>query len=201
MNNEQLTPNQLDKVKLLDWVMIIGGAIALVTTGIIGLGMKAYSNALDPKRAEAVAKSIIDYRIPGGSQGEYGIKFAGIKLAKVQSKTSPPDVEIFVMQTPLNRDTQNQEDIERLTTPLQPTPTEFEVVSSYSQNMKFCGKPIDVTIEQGIYSLEDRSSNIPAIQFTASTIVNDERLIVEVQAIGKNAKQKALAVLNSIKCK
>lgn len=201
MNNEPLTPSQLDKVKLLDWVMIIGGAIALVTTGIIGLGMKAYSNALDPKRAEAVAKSIIDYRIPGGSQGEYGIKFAGIKLAKVHSKTSPPDVEIFVMQTPLNRDTQNQEDIERLRTPLQPKPAEIEVLSSYSQNMKFCGKPIDVTIEQGIYSLEDRYSTIPAVQFTVSTIANDERLIVEVQALGKNAKQKALTVLRSIKCK
>jgi len=201
MNDDQLTPKQLDRVKLLDWVMIIGGAIALVTTGIIGLGIKAYNNALDPKRAEAVAKSIIDYRIAGGSEGEFGIKFAGIKLAKVHSKTSPPDVEIFIMQTPLNRDTQNQEDIERLKTPIKLTPTEFEIVSSSSQNLKFCNQPLDVTIDEGNYTLEDQTTNIPAVRYSASTIINEQRLIVEVQAMGKNAKQKALAIFKSIKCK
>lgn len=201
MNDEDLKPKQLDKVKLLDWVMIIGGAIVLVTTGIIGLGIKAYNNALDPERAEAVAKSIIDYRIPGGSQGKLGIKFAGIKLAIVHSKTSPPDVEIFVMQTPLNRDTQNQENIERLRTPLEPTPTQFEVSSSHIQSLKFCNQTLSVTIDEGNYTLEDQTSNIPAVQYSASTIINNERLMVEVQALGKNAKQKALAVFKSIKCK
>lgn len=201
MNDEDLNPKPLDRVKLLDWVMIIGGAIALVTTGIIGLGIKAYNNALDPERAEAVAKSIIDYRIPSGSQGKFGIKFAGIKLAIVHSKTSPPDVEIFVMQTPLNRDTQNQENIERLRTPIEAAPTEFEISSSYNQSLKFCNQPLSVTIDEGHYTLEDQSSSIPAVQYSASTIINNERLVVEVQALGKNAKQKALAVFKSIKCK
>ncbi|MFB2839566.1 hypothetical protein [Floridanema evergladense] len=203
MINEDLRPKELDRVKLLDWVMIIGGAIAIGTTGIIGLGIKAYNNALDPQRAEAVAKTMINYRIPGGSQGKFGIKFAGMKLAIVHSKTSPPDVEIFVMQTPLNRDTQNQEDIERIRTPLEPTPIEFEVTSSSIQKLKFCNIPMDVTIDQGDYTLEkdDQTSIVPAVQYSASTIKNEQRLIVEVQALGKNAKQKALAVFQSIKCK
>lgn len=201
MNDEQLTTNQEYRVRLWDWVTIIGGAIALVTTGILGLGIKAYNNALDPKRAEAVAKSIIDYRIPGGSQGKFGIKFAGIKLAIVHSKTSPPDVEIFVMQTPLNRDTRRQEELERLRSPIEPTPTQFEIFSSSKENLKFCNKPLNVTIDEGSYLLEGQTSNLPAVQYSASTIINNERLIVEVQALGKNAKQKALAVLQSIKCK
>lgn len=201
MEDIDLKPNQLDRVRFLDWVMLIGGAIALVTTGIIGLGMKAYNNALDPKRAEAVAKSIIDYRIPAGSQGKFGIKVAGIKLAIVHSKTLPPDVEIFVMQTPLNRDTRQQEEIERLRTPIEPTPTQFEVYSTTQKNLQFCNKPLNVTIYEGSYTLENQNSKLPAVQFSASTIMNNERLIVEVQALGKNAKQKALAVFNSIKCK
>ncbi|OKH38124.1 hypothetical protein NIES2119_11245 [[Phormidium ambiguum] IAM M-71] len=201
MNDTDLQPNQLDRVRFLDWVMLIGGAIALVTTGILGLGMKAYNNALDPKRAEAVAKSIIDYRIPAGSQGKFGIKVAGIKLAIVHSKTSPPDVEIFVMQTPLNRDTRQQEELERLRTPIEPTPTQFEVYSTTQQNLQFCNKPLNVTIYEGSYTVENQSSTLPAVQFSASTIINNERLIVEVQALGKNAKQKALAVFKSIKCK
>lgn len=201
MNDKDLQPNQLDRVRFLDWVMLIGGAIALVTTGILGLGIKAYNNALDPKRAEAVAKSIIDYRIPAGSQGKFGIKVAGIKLAIVHSKTSPPDVEIFVMQTPLNRDTRQQEELERLRTPIEPTPTQFEVYLTTQQNLQFCNKPLNVTIYEGSYTLENQSSKLPAVQFSASTIMNNERLIVEVQALGKNAKQKALAVFKSIKCK
>ena len=201
MEDIDLKPNQLDRVRFLDWVMLIGGAIALVTTGIFGLGIKAYNNALDPKRAEAVAKSIIDYRIPSGSQGKFGIKFAGIKLAIVHSKSLPPDVEIFVMQTPLNRDTRKQEEIERLRTPIEPTPTQFEVYSTTQQNLQFCNKPLNVTIYEGSYTLENQDSRIPAVQFSASTIMNNERLIVEVQALGKNAKRKALAVFNSIKCK
>jgi hypothetical protein len=201
MNNEDLRPNQLDRVKLLDWVMIIGGAIALIATGMIRLGFKAYNNALDPQRAEAVAKSIIDYRIPGGTQGKFGIKFAGIKLAIVHSKTSPADVEIFVMQTPLNRDTSRQEQIERIRTPLEPTPTQFEVVSSSKENLKFCNQPLNVTIYEGSYTLEDQTSRLPAVQFSANTTFKNERLIVEVQALGKNAKQKALNVFQSIKCK
>jgi hypothetical protein len=201
MNDEELKANQPDQVKFLDWVMIIGGAIALLTTGMIRLGFKAYNNALDPQRAEAVAKSIINYRIPGGSQGKFGIKFAGIKLAIVHSKTSPTDVEIFVMQTPLNRDTRRQEDIERLRTPLEPTPTQFEIFSSSTQNLKFCNKPLTVTIYEGSYTLEDQTSTLPAVQYSATTTINNERLIVEVQALGKNAKQKAATVFQSIQCK
>lgn len=201
MNDLDFKPHQLDRVRFLDWVMIISGAIALVTTGLLGLGIKAYNNALDPKRAEAVAKSIIDYRIPGGTQGKFGIKFAGIKLAIVHSKTSPPNVEIFVMQTPLNRDTRRQEEIERLRTPIEPTPTQFEVYSSSLEKLQFCNKPLTVTIYEGSYTLEDQSSTLPAVQYSASTIINNERLIVEVQALGKNAKQKALSVFKSIKCK
>jgi len=199
MTNEQLTQNH-DRVSVWDLVMIMGGAIALVATGLIGLGFKAYNNALDPRRAEAVAKSMIDYHISSGSQGKFGIKFAGIKLAIVNGKTSPPDVIILVIKTPLNRDTNDPDEDDNLQRRLRgQTEEEFQVMSSRTEIKKFCNQNLNVTIDQG--TLENQDKTVPAVQYSASTTLNNEKLIVVVQALGKNANQKALAVFQSIRCK
>lgn len=75
-----------------------GGAIALggllvIVGGIIGLGEKAIRNATDPARAEAIARSIMDYRIPGQVHGLFGINIGSVKMGVVTNAppTGSPD--------------------------------------------------------------------------------------------------------------
>ncbi|WOB42432.1 hypothetical protein HNI00_04130 [Thermoleptolyngbya oregonensis NK1-22] len=70
-----------------------GGAIALggllvIVGGIVGLGDKAIRNATDPARAEAIARSMMDYRIPGQVHGLFGINIGSVKMGVVTN--APP---------------------------------------------------------------------------------------------------------------
>jgi len=76
-----------------------GGAIALggllvIVGGIVGLGEKAIRNATDPARAEAIARSLMDYRIPGQVHGLFGINIGSVKMGVVTNAplTGSPDV-------------------------------------------------------------------------------------------------------------
>lgn len=202
MNNEQL-PLDKYRVTFRDLAMILTGAIALVTTGVIGLGIKAYNNALDPQRAEAVAKSMIDYKIPGGAEGKFGIKVAGVKVALVNSKTSPPDLELFIMKTPLNKETTSNDPEEKSTINITPTQSqeEFKVTSTRRQNLNLCGQNVNVKIEEGKQKLDNRPSPVFTVQYSATVTVSNEKLTAIVEAYGKNAKQNAINVFQSLKCK
>ncbi|MFQ3617700.1 MAG: hypothetical protein SNJ57_16125 [Cyanobacteriota bacterium] len=76
-----------------------GGAIALggllvIVGGIVGLGDKAIRNATDPARAEAIAQSIMNYRIPGKVTGLFGINIGSVKMGVVTN--APQDMSSSV---------------------------------------------------------------------------------------------------------
>lgn len=71
-----------------------GGAIALggllvIVGGIVGLGEKAIRNATDPARAEAIARSMMDYHIPGQVHGLFGINIGSVKMGVVTNAPPP----------------------------------------------------------------------------------------------------------------
>ncbi|HEY9636208.1 MAG TPA: hypothetical protein V6D14_22570 [Coleofasciculaceae cyanobacterium] len=203
MDNQQLN-NAIPQYSVRIWevILIVMGAIALVGVGIIGLLTKASTNALDPARAEAIAKSLIDYNIPGGSQGVFGINIGSAKLAWVRSTSEPPDVILFVGKTPITKET----DKDQLNKGFENTPSnnidqEFTVTASRVENKQFCGKTIPVTVEEGTQAFSNQPSSVPAIRYTASTTEeNIERRVILI-ANGNNAPQKANTVFRSLRCK
>lgn len=189
-------------VRVWEVVLIVMAAIGLISAGLVGLVMKALNNAFDPTRAEAIAHSLIEYQIPGGSQGIFGVNVGSAKLAWVRSTTNPPDVILFVGKTPLNKDADNNEFNDTLeNTPSGSVDENFTVTASRVENKLFCGQSVPVTIEQGEQTLSNQPSPLPAIRYIASRTKGDTKQVVILTTNGKNAKGKATAVFNSLRCK
>jgi hypothetical protein len=190
-------------VRLLEAILITLGAIAIVGTGLVGLGIKILDHAFDPERAEAIAKSLIAYTIPGKSQGVFGINIGGAKIAWVRSASNPPDVILFVGEIPTNKEADETEraelDQEFTSFPSDTMAQEFVVTTGRTETKMFCGKPVPITIEQG----EQTFSTVlpqPAIRYTARVTENDLERVAILITTGNEAQAKAIAIFNSFRC-
>jgi hypothetical protein len=103
-------------VTIWETIAIALAAVFLVAIGMAGLVYKFFSNAANPQRATLIARSLMDYKIPGGAQGAFGANFGGAKVAIVTSPGFPRDgslvpaakleklngVELFIARVPLD---------------------------------------------------------------------------------------------------
>lgn len=192
-------------VSVWEMLLIMVGAIALTTVGLAGLGLKVLNNAFDPVRAEAIALSLVDYKIPGGSQGIFGINIGSAKLAWVRSTTTPPDVILFVGKTPVTKES-DQDAQQQLRQDFENPPSdevnqEFVVTESHSENRLLCGSTVPVTIEKGEQIFGELSAPVPAVRYIASTTEGTVERLVILTTNGKNAEAKADKIFSSIECK
>jgi hypothetical protein len=203
MNNQQLNSEITQyPVRVWEVILILMGAIALIGAGLLGLGIKVLSNAYDPARAEAIAKSLIDYKITDGAQGVFGINIGSAKFAWVRSSNNPPDVVLFVAKTPINKET-DQNELNRgfENPPSENLAQDFTVNTSRIENKAFCGKSVPITIEEGQQTFIDQPSPLPGIRYTARLTEDNVERIVILTTTGENAQQKAVTVFNSLQCK
>jgi hypothetical protein len=202
--NDQQSTNEIPQYSVSVWelILIVIGAIALTGVGLAGLGIKVLNNAFDPFRAAAIARSLIDYKIPGGSQGVFGINIGVAKLAWIRSTTNPPDVVLFVGKTPINKET-SKTDLFDLSEnpPSEDANQDFVATASRTEKRIFCGKTIPITVEEGQQSFGDASAPVPAIRYIASTVQDDVEQVVVVTTNGKDAVNKIDRVFSSLQCK
>jgi hypothetical protein len=192
-------------VSVWETILIVMGAITLIAAGMIGLGIKVLNNAFDPVQAEAIARSLLDYKIPGGSQGVFGINIGSAKLAWVRSTTSPADVLLFVGKTPLNKEVE-QEAQQELRRDFENPPSDeanqpFEVLESHTERRLFCGTTILITVEVGRQTLDEFSAPVPAVRYIASRKEGPVERLVILTVNGKNSDKKADEIFSSLRCK
>lgn len=213
-------------VSLWEGAAIVGGAVLLIAAGLAGLGVKALGNAFDSQRAEAIARSLLDYDIPGGSRGFFGTNIGGGKMAVVTSIATvplppttpgavapapqpPPEVELFTARMPLNRETETEA---AALPPPQPEnelfsgfsfsyqdPTAFQINQARTEPKPFCGTPSPVEIQQGILALGG-GETVPAVKYEAKRVLDDQSHIVVISALGERAFEQASAVFASLEC-
>ncbi|MCU0571162.1 MAG: hypothetical protein MUF49_31930 [Oculatellaceae cyanobacterium Prado106] len=221
MADASQTPNSSTQYAVSIWeaIAIFTGAILLVAVGVAGLGVKALNNAFDPRRAEAIAQSLVDYRIPGGSTGTFGANFGGAKVAVVTSTRTtvpgsvltdaiaPPAVELFVARIPINEVTQAVETEEDLGNEFfsgfsfsSQGGGEFQPQARRIEPKQFCETSVPVTIQEGSLVLPD-ASVIPAVQYETRILNDSESYIAVISALGTTAAQDAAAVFDSLQCK
>lgn len=178
------------------------GAIALIGLGLVGLGIKVFNHAFDPFRAEAIARSVIGYKIPGGSQGVFGINIGVAKLAWVRSIPSPPDVVLFVGKTPINKEA-SRADLFDLSEnpPSEDVNQNFVATASHTENRTFCGKTVPITVEEGQQSLANVSTPLPAIRYIARSAQDNVEQVIVITVNGKGAVNKIDQVFSSLRCK
>ncbi len=186
-------------VRIWELLLIIMGAFALVSIALIGLGNKMLNNMFDSDKAEAIAKSLFDYEIPGGSVGKVGVNIGEKQMAIVNSLTNPPDVTVFVSQLPIDRiKPESSLDFDIIFKDLFQesfSPTTYSI-----ENKQLCGKTVPVTIQEGQETLDNKKS-VPIIRYIAKVTDNGVEKNVDIVANGENAQDKAAKVFDSLQCR
>jgi hypothetical protein len=214
MNEQHLNDNnEIPEYSVTPWevILIIVGAIAVIGTGLLGLGIKALNNAFNPERAEAIARTLIDYKIPGESQGIFGLKLGGSEYAWVRSNQNIPEVILFIGKIAIDEERDRKEEesykkqlIELIEKFASPPATEFDgnfiTSSQRTEEKKLCGKSVKVTVEKGEQTFKNTTSPLPAIRYITSRPDGDKEQIVILTTNGQNAEQKAQQVFNSLRC-
>lgn len=188
-------------VRVGEVILIVMGAIALIGAACFGLGIKVLNNAFNPSRAEAIAKSLLDYKIPGGSQGIFGLNIGSVTVASVYSATTPPDVVLVIGELPVTRETDRESAQDFEVTPSDNAEGNFTVTASYKENKTFCGKTVPILIEEGTQTFNNQPAPFPAIRYSVRTVVEDVELVVILTTSGDDAKEKIVTVFNSLRCK
>jgi hypothetical protein len=211
MNEQHLNDNnEIPEYSVTPWevILIIVGAIAVIGTGLLGLGIKALNNAFNPERAEAIARNLIDYKIPGESQGIFGLKLGGSEYAWVRGNQNPPDVILFIGKIAIDEESDQKEEESYKKQLIQnfasPPATEFDgsfiTSSQRTEEKKFCGKNLKITVEKGEQTFKNTTSPLPAIRYITSRPDGDKEQIVILTTNGQKAQQKAEQVFNSLRC-
>ncbi|NJR18534.1 MAG: hypothetical protein HC785_24355 [Calothrix sp. CSU_2_0] len=187
-------------VRLWEIFLIVMGAVGLISTAMIGLGSKVLKNMFTPARAEAIARSLFDYKIPGDSQGIVGVNFGSKKIAIINSRKNPPDITLFMSKVPTEQ-IKDEESL-KLDIALQEIyQGSFIPTSVKVKNQELCGKSVPVSIQAGKHILGEQSIPLDGVRYMAKITDNGIERNVNIIANGKNAQEKAAKVFNSLECR
>jgi hypothetical protein len=195
-------PSKIPQYKVSFWETsaILLGAIALTGIGLTGLGMKYLRNAATPQRAEAIAKNIMKYSLPEGSQSLLGLNIAGAKVALIASETEEPEIQLLVARIPVDQEAKRRQ-IERFLDgiALGADEKEFKVSETQTENRQLCGADIPVTVRTGQLKIPGSESK-PAVTYQAKVSWGDSRYVVNLLTSGDKSEQTATTVFNSLQC-
>lgn len=197
---------------------ITAGAVLLVMAGLMGLGEKAIRTATNPARAEAIAQSLADYSLPGGSKGVFGINIGSIKMAVVTnppSKLEPSSVELLIARTPITTDPEAiAASPEAVSTPdnfilvsfgsfslAYDLEGQFQTQSTQQERKLFCDNVVPVTIRRGSVTSDSGGSVLPAVRYEATSQIDDREHQIILTTAGDEAQKHAEAVFTSLRCR
>ncbi|NJO43432.1 MAG: hypothetical protein HC769_26460 [Cyanobacteria bacterium CRU_2_1] len=224
MTNSLPTPDssaQPLSVSIWEGIAITAGAVMLVAIGLAGLAIKALNNAFDPRRAEAIASSIIEYEIPGGSMGMFGANVGGAKVAVIASSNPPdgipktladgqippPAIELLVARIPVSQETGEIEPQSSAANEFfagfsfsYQTEGAFQIMNTRVENKEFCGTVAPVTIQKGILTLPDQTTRLAAVKYDVQVIREADSYVAILSTVGDRAEADANQVFESLEC-
>lgn len=220
---EEFSESQLEySVSVWEGIAITGGAVLIIAAGLVGLGFKALENAFDAERAEAIARSLMTYTIPGGSRGFFGTNIGGGKMAVVastetiaadQDVQSSPKVELFLARMPVTADPKVDDEAESsLAAEITnnelfsgfsfsyPDPAAFQIQQGRTEQKFLCSTATPVEIQQGSLTIADGIAPLPAVRYKVNRPIEAKYDVVVISALGPEAKSQAEKVFQSLSC-
>ncbi|MBF2066054.1 MAG: hypothetical protein IGS39_16785 [Calothrix sp. C42_A2020_038] len=195
---KNLVPNY--PVRIWELLLILLGAFGLIGTALVGIATKTLTNVLTPARAEAIAQSLFEYQIPGGSRGVAGINFGAKNIAIVSSLSTPPDVTLFVSKVPVVQ-TPDEDLINLGDTLREIFQGDFIPSESTTETAQLCGKTVTVSIQSGQQFFDEQTPSVSAIRYLAKIAENGVERNISIITNGENAYDKATKVFNSLRCR
>ncbi|NJO43445.1 MAG: hypothetical protein HC769_05870 [Cyanobacteria bacterium CRU_2_1] len=204
------SPEARRSPNIFKWVAIGCGTVLVLLIGL-GIGLffwarQALNLSFDSKQAELTAQSIMDYQIPGGSQGVVSTKFGGIELAGITSTSNPEGVFLFLGRVTGEAQGNSAEIQESMQDSLERQMGEnITVTSERTESRQLCGQTVDVTITEGQQTRDGQSDSQelaePALTYQTSLTHNGNLLFVSLTTIGADAQPIAEQIFDSLNCK
>ena len=181
-----------------EFVAILTVGVLLVGAGCTALALKFRRNLFDPERAEAIARSIVDYKIPNGARGALGTNLGGAKIAVLTSIQEPPDVILAVGRIPAS----DRSQLSSLNDNLFATIDEnFQIEDREIQYQEFCGSFVLLSVELGTLEAPEGEPPTRAVKYSTSTTFHNNEWVVVLMAYGEDARAKGLEIFRSLRCK
>lgn len=199
-STESRAEPRTDCVHILEMTAISLGAIALVGAAVLGLVNKLTTNMHEPKRAEKIAKHLIDYEFPETSRGQMGLSIGAESFAVVVDRSQDPSLRLFVQASPVDW-------VERTSTLVREYALgagwrgKWDSVTDGSKSFRYCNQMVNLEISRGFWAIDDKTPAVNAIEYTLDVTVNDYDQTIRILATGLNAETRAKQLLDSIQCR
>lgn len=189
-----------DCVRIVEVSVISLGAIALVGAAVMGIVNKLTINMHQPKRVEKIAKHLLKYQFPDRSQGQIGLSIGAESFAVVTDRADNPSLRLFVQASPVAMEERTSKIVREYALDAVWRGT-WEAVSDESQSFRYCNEVVDLEINRGLWSIDENTPAINAIEYTFDTTVDNYDQTIRILATGRDAETRARTLLNSLQCR
>lgn len=178
-------------------LLVLGlGAIAV----LIYFVQRTVNMSFDADSAEAIANEIIEFDIPGGSEGFMSMDVGMFKLAGVLSATNPEGTILLVGQI---SETAMQTDPAAMEQAIQESMEEqrgsIQVQEQRLEPRELCGATVQMTVLEGEQTIGNQT--LPALTYQAFANHNGEGIFVSLTTSGPDAATQADTIWDSFVCK
>jgi hypothetical protein len=188
----------------------IGCGCATTLLLLLGLGIGAlylikqtFNMSFDAQTSEAVARSIMDYEIPGGSKGLISMNIEGVEIAGIASTQEDVFLMLGKMPSQLSTDL-NPEELEQQ---IQKSMAEQAFrnfkssVPARVESKQVCDQTVSVSVLEGEANSGGSSSPQPAVSYQALLKQEQGIFFIALTTSGENAQEHADQVFQSLQCK
>jgi len=156
--------------------------------------------SFDADKAEATARNIVDYEIPGGSQGFMSMDMGMMEFAGVMSATDTGTVLVVGRMNEQAMQGGDPTAMEKAAQEgMQQSGTSFSVENQRTEPRQLCGQPIQLTVLEGRQTTPGQGSEA-AVTYQGFTIYEGEGIFVSLTTTGSDALAKADAIFDSLQC-
>ena len=177
-------------------------AAFLMFCAIVFWGVQTFKDRFftDPARVEALARGIMDYRMPGPSQGAMGMDIAIDKMAMVQCAKPPVLLMLasFTYPEPPKEGEMEEKAEEFRRTNLRSEKIVVEKMTT--ETAVLCGQPINRIVKEGWVPQSD-GQKMPVTSLQASVKNKNGYLLAVIVARGEDRQANAASVFESLTCK
>lgn len=178
-------------------MLVVGiGAIA----AIVYFVQRTVNMSFDADSAEAIANEIIDYEIPGGSEGFMSMDMGMFKMAGILSATNPEGTILLVGQISEATMQGDPAAMERaMQESMEDQAGSIQVQEQRIEPRELCGQTVQATILTGEQVVGGQT--VPALTYQAFTTHNGEGLFISLTTSGSDATAQADMIWDSLACK
>jgi len=178
-------------------LLVVGiGAIA----AIVYFVQRTVNMSFDADSAEAVANEIIDFEIPGGSEGFMSMDMGMFKMAGVLSATNPEGTILLVGQISEATMQNDSEAMERaMQESIEDQTGGIQVQERRIEPRELCGQTVQATILEGEQTVGGQT--VEALTYQAFTTYNGEGIFISLTTSGPDAATQSNTIWDSLACK